>query len=300
MTPRLSLTAAVSGERRELDGAAGRLSFYVAGPPDAAPRPMVLVHSVNAAASAYEVRPLFERYAGARRVYALDLPGFGFSDRADRDYTPRLMTDAVRALAEAVHAEHGAAPDALALSLGCEYLARAAVEAPTCFASLALVSPTGLNGSEPRRGGPGSHRGMAGMLAFLRAPLVGPALFAALTTRASIGYFLRRTFGSPRVDPGLVDYAYQTSHQPGARFAPLRFLSGFLFSGDAYAVYESIAVPVWIAHGVRGDFQDYRLAPGLAEAKGWTVTSFDSGALPHYEHPAEFARAYEDFLASTS
>ena len=121
------------------------------------------MHSVNAAASAAEVRPLFEHYArAARTVFALDLPGYGFSDRSDRAYTPRLMTDALHAALAQIDAALRPAPvDALAVSLGCEFLARAAAEAPARFRSLALVSPTGFNGNARRRGPPGSTRGRA-------------------------------------------------------------------------------------------------------------------------------------------
>lgn len=55
-------------------------------------RPLLLIHSVNAAASAFEVKPLFYYYRGRRPMYALDLPCFGQSDRSDRFY--RTMTDA--------------------------------------------------------------------------------------------------------------------------------------------------------------------------------------------------------------
>ena len=39
-------------------------------------RPLLLLHSINASASAYEVKPLFEHYRQQRPVYAPDLPGF--------------------------------------------------------------------------------------------------------------------------------------------------------------------------------------------------------------------------------
>ncbi len=290
-----TLPPAVAGERHELDTPAGRVGYYRAGVARAG-RALLLVHSVNAAASAYEVRPLFEHYRFLRPVYALDLPGYGCSQRGDRPYTPRLMTDAVAALADRVHREHGPA-DAMALSLSCEFLARAAVESPHVFASLALVSPTGFNGDTPRRGPPGSTRARPGMYRIVASPGLSQALFALLTSRASIAYFLRRTFGSDRVDPGLVDYAYLTSHRPGARHAPLRFLSGYLFSGDAFTLYESLRLPVWLAHGVRGDFQDYRLTRLVADRPGWTVQVFRTGALPHFELLSDFTTLYDEFTA---
>lgn len=72
----LALAPALSAERFTFDG----LSCYVAGKGP----PLLLVHSVNPAASAAEVRPLFDHYRATRTVFALDLPGFRFSDRSDR------------------------------------------------------------------------------------------------------------------------------------------------------------------------------------------------------------------------
>jgi pimeloyl-ACP methyl ester carboxylesterase len=93
-----------------------------------------LVHTINASASAAEVRPIFESLSQHRTVYAIDLPGYGFSERADRLYTPRLMTDAIHDLVRHIQAIHGSqAIDALAVSLSCEFLARAAAEQPTHF-----------------------------------------------------------------------------------------------------------------------------------------------------------------------
>ena len=71
------LPEALPGRRRVFDApTAGRLAYYEdpePGPGTSA-APLVLLHSVNAAASSYEMRPLFERYRGRRPVYALDLP----------------------------------------------------------------------------------------------------------------------------------------------------------------------------------------------------------------------------------
>ena len=82
----------------------GTLTCYSAGEGDAPP--ILLLHSVNAAASAYEMQPLFEHYRATRRVYALDLPGFGASSRDRVDYTPKRYADAIeRVLIDVVSAE---------------------------------------------------------------------------------------------------------------------------------------------------------------------------------------------------
>jgi pimeloyl-ACP methyl ester carboxylesterase len=279
-----ALPPAVSGARHTFQSAAGLLSYYTSVPQDAAEAvhqaPLLLIHSVNAAASAYEVRPLYEHYRGIRSVYAPDLPGFGFSDRSDRDYTPRLMTDAVHAMVAEIRRVHGPAPiDALAVSLSSEFLGRAANEAPGAFRTIALVSPTGFNRSEPRYGPPGSTRGMPLLRSlFTRAPW-SKGFFELLTSRPSVRYFLQKTWGSKNIDEGLLDYDCLTTRQPGARHAPYCFVSGFLFSGDITRIYESIELPVWMAHGVRGDFVDYRHKRTVEARPNWTIRIFQTGAL---------------------
>lgn len=303
-----SLPPAVPGDRFEIVSDAGRLNLYVAG----SGPPLLLVHSVNAAASAAEVRPLFEHYRARRTVYALDLPGFGLSDRSDRAYTPRLMTDAIHTAAESIRtrtpgpASAPSAPpappappapiDALALSLSCEFLARAAVEKPGVFRRLALVSPTGFSGRASLREAPGSTRFQPWLLALLRGPGWGGGLFRLLTRPSVVRYFLARTWGSPNIDETLWAYCVRTARAPGAEFAPLHFLSGALFSTDIHNVYEQLTIPVWMSHGVRGDFTDYRNAALVADRPNWHFTEFPTGAIPYFEVTADFIERWDDFL----
>ena len=87
---RLPLPDAILAERKPyLSKHAGWLSYYADR--SAAGRPLVLIHSVNAAASAYEMGPLFRHYRGQRPVFALDLPGYGFSNRMKRAYSSRSL-----------------------------------------------------------------------------------------------------------------------------------------------------------------------------------------------------------------
>lgn len=291
-----ALPPAVSGERVEFASPAGRLCLFVAGQGP----PLLLVHSVNAAASAAEVRPLHERFRATRTVGSLDLPGYGCSERSDRAYTPRLMTDAILAATEQLQQRCGPGPiDALAVSLSSEFLARAAAEAPHRFRRIALVSPTGFSGSRAWRGAPGSTRGKPWLHRALRGPgdAWGGALFRALTKPGVIRYFLRRTFGADAIDETLWADAVRTAREPGAEHAPLHFLAGNLFSADIHTVYERLALPVWMSHGVRGDFTDYRGKTIVEGRPNWSFAVFPTGAMPYFEVPGEFADAFERFLA---
>jgi pimeloyl-ACP methyl ester carboxylesterase len=298
-----AMPAPVSGQRFDLaDTRIGRIACYGKGPQSQvdAPPPLLMVHSVNAAATAYEMKPLFDHFAGKRAVYALDLPGFGMSDRSDRKYTPRLMTDAVLALVREIQSRHGGdAIDIMALSLGCEFVARAATEMPNAFRTVALISPTGFDRRAERAAqhpGPDKTRALPWLHAFLNFPLWKSGFFSALTSRASIRYFLQKTWGSKDIDEGLLEYDYVTTHQPGAENAPYYFVSGYLFSVDAINLYRSLAMPVWMAHGVRGDFVDYEQKRVVQRLPNWSIEVFQTGAMPHFEKPAEFIAFYETFL----
>jgi pimeloyl-ACP methyl ester carboxylesterase len=303
-----SLPPALPGDGLTLDGAFGRLHAYAAGPAAAAggPPPLLLVHSVNAAATAAEVRPLYEALASTRAVLAPDLPGFGLSERRDRLYTPRLMTDAVLASIDALCARTGsAAVDVLGVSLGCEFVARAAAEAPARVRRVALVSPTGLRGRTRREGAPAAGIGPAWVQALLRGPGRAPGsgsgwgapLFRGLTRPGVIRYFLRRTWGSAHIDEALWRYDVLTARQPGAEHAPLSFLGAALFSADITRVYESLPQPVWVVHGTRGDFTDYRGLGVLRTVQPWQVSVMrDTGALMYFERPQEFLRDLRAFL----
>jgi hypothetical protein len=59
-------------------------------------------------------------------------------------------------------------------------------------------------------------------------------------------------------------------------------------------------LPVWMVHGVRGDFTDYSKAALFASKPNWTIQVFPTGALPHFERPAEVTRSYDDFLTAAS
>lgn len=299
---------ALSGEHVEIAGRAGRLGAYLAGPdPERTPArtPLLLVHSMNAAGSAAEVRPVFEHERLSRTVLAVDMPGFGTSERSDRAYTPRLMTDAVHEAVVWLQERTGAAAvDVLGLSLSAEFVARAAVEAPARCRRLVLVSPTGFRGGALRYAPAGGSVGSPWLLHALKGPRFhdgggwGETLFRALTRPAVVRYFLERTWGSKQIDEELWRYDLITTREPGAHFAPLHFLGAALFSTDVNALYEALTQPVWMSHGTRGDFTDYRGAHTVKQRTNWRVTEFkDTGALLYFEKRAAFCAALEEFLA---
>ncbi len=277
---------------------AGELNCYTAR--EAAGRPLFLVHSVNAAASAYEMGPIFNRYRHSRPVLAMDLPGFGFSDRSNRAYSPRLYHESIL---EVLHQEVKEPVDLVALSLGCEFAARAAAIEPELFRSLTLISPTGFSQPDTLRTSQRANRNRNSDQ-FYRAfslPLWGRPLFDLIATRLSIRYFLKMSFVGP-VPEDMVDYAYATSHQPGAQNAPLYFISGKLFTeGVLPAFYERLEVPVQVIYD-EDAFTRFDMLPQLVETHpNWKATRIaPTKGLPQFEMMDALAGALDGFWAEVT
>jgi pimeloyl-ACP methyl ester carboxylesterase len=290
----MSLPKALDADQKRFRSEkAGFLSYYVDTSGEGTP--VVLIHSVNAAASAYEMSPIFEYYRGQRPLYALDLPGFGFSERANRIYSPDLYTSAI---VDFLSSQVGQAAHVVALSLGAEFAARAANQRPDLFRSLTLISPSGFTAKENRQGSQrASDTGTSSFLHSVFAfPLWSQAFYDLLTSPPSIRYFLQQSFQG-EVDQGLADYDYLTAHQPGARFAPLYFISGQLFTPAAVEVlYQNLKMPVLVIYDKDAFVRFDRLPELLTKHLNWrAVRIWPTNGLPQFEKMPEVASALDKF-----
>ncbi len=267
---------------------------------DAGVPPLLLVHSINASASAAEVRPLFERYGPRRPTLALELPGFGTSQRGRLPYSPLMMTQSILRAAQQLREFGFTQPiDVLGLSLSCEFVAEAVLQQPSWFRSVALVSPTGLESGRDEHYRNGRTKEQPLLRRVLSAP-AGELAYRLLTTTSSMRWFLERAWGSPVIDENLLAYEQLTARRPGARFAPAAFISGALFTEGIAERYAQMAPAVWLAHGVRGEFTDFGGLSRIGPPRHWSADTFGTGAMPHLEAPRLFMARYDAFLERTA
>jgi pimeloyl-ACP methyl ester carboxylesterase len=291
---RTSLPEALAGGLRRRHLKSGAVAYYADTRGHG--RPLVLLHSINAAASSYEMKPLYDFYRGKRPVFALDLLGFGHSDRVDRTYSPELYGELIAQFLDEVVGEPA---DVVALSLTCEFTARAARYSATNVASLTFLSPTGLS-ARSRKNAVESARARqksGSVHAALAFPLWSRALFAALTSTPSIRYYLKQSFVG-EVDQGLVRYALQTSRQPGAEHAPLWFLSGALFTPNARReLYSAVDCPVHVLYDEDAHVSFDCVPELLAERANVRASRITpTRGLPHFERLKAVVDAMEAFF----
>ena len=292
----LPMTAALSGELHDFYGVTGRMAYYTTGPARRqvsvggvhTPPPLLFIHSINAAPSSHEMRPLYEHYARERSVYSIDLPGFGFSERANREYTPQLYRDAIN---DFIAKElHGGPVDVVTMSLSSEFVALAAQAKPAYFRTITLISPTGMSYADPQ------VKPNPVLLRFLLSPRWGRGIFDVVTSRPSIRFFTSLS-QSQGYDRSFTHYAYVTSHQPNAQYAPFYFVAGMLFTRRIFDVYDSLTQQVLVAHGNTATTKLQRLNE-LSQKPNWRVAQFvNSRDLVQFDEAKGLIREMDQLLA---
>jgi pimeloyl-ACP methyl ester carboxylesterase len=253
--------------------------------------PLVLLHGVHAAASSFEMRNIFEPLSQRFTVYAIDLLGFGKSDRPNVAYSAAMYSDLLREFLEQVAVIGGQSAVVVASSLSTAYAVSVARARPDLVARLVLLSPSDVTGL----GAVGRAFGR-----LLALPLLGTALFNALVSRQSIERFLVRAYADPwRVDQTVVGQQWATAHQPNARLAPAAFVGGRL-DRPFWEIAAPVAMPVLVIRGDRpgiGPQTPDAALHGLSRSVTIETIS-GAGQLPHDEAWDQVVALIEPWVAA--
>lgn len=253
-------------------------------------RPLLFVHSINAAPSAIELKPLFQHFRSYRSVYAPDLPGFGRSTRHVGMMTASEFAKNISSIIDQMSPSEP--PDVIALSLGCEFVARAVVECGTSVRSLTFISPTGFSRRQPP-----PLQAQKRLRRLFDFAGFGRGAFKLLRLERSVRYFYGMNF-SGSVPSELVAYALKTTRQPAAHEMPLQFLSMSLFTPNAVGLlYEKLDVPVLVLFDEDPNVT-FELFEQFEDSPTWQFKRISpSLGMPQWEHPEKTVAAIESFFA---
>ncbi len=241
------LESALEGESRIFRFRQGDIFYKVRGPASAPP--ILLLHGVHLSASSFEWRRNFSALSEEFRVYAPDLLGFGLSDRPAIDYNADLYVTLITDFAREII---GRPALIVARGQSAAFSTRAAYLDPQLFSRLIFISPSGIV-TGATDGGDGQSRPTAALRgAWQRASqtIAGQVPYAFLTTKSALSLFIARQSyaNSEQVTPDLVRYLFATTHQYGARYAPLAFMTGKL-DRDVSDDYSRLQQPVLLVWG---------------------------------------------------
>jgi pimeloyl-ACP methyl ester carboxylesterase len=260
--------------------------------------PLLLVHGIGAGCSSYEFRHVFQTLAEHHTVYALDLLGFGKSDKPGLAYTHETYIKLIDDFARQVMRVGGGGEEAdvIATSLSAAYVISVAQKDPQLFRRLVLICPTGIEElAKPAGSAAAAVRG------FLQLPILGSTLYNALTSKPGIrSYLARNIYADPaRVTDEIVEQYHTAAHQPGGENVLPSFVSGFLNVSITEAFKKVVDLPL-IVWG-----QQAKETP-VSQAEAFLVANpnakleviQDAGMLPHEEQPEAFLAAVRPFLTS--
>jgi pimeloyl-ACP methyl ester carboxylesterase len=288
--------SALGGEAHFYSWKHGRVFYKASGRESAGP-PLIFIHGVGAGASCFMWRKNFDELAKDFRVYALDLLGFGFSDKPSvasysADLYVELITDFIREVA-------GYPANIVASSLGAAYSIRVADEHPELINAMILNAPAGSDALNRRPGMAG-----AAFYGLLQSPVLGTSFYNVMASERSIRDYARDTlfYDHRRVTDRLVTNLYATSHQAGAQHAIAAFLSGYL-NTDTQSPFARLTQPTVLVWGKQDTTTPLEKGLSLRELNPRAkLEVFDyCRMMPEQEKPEEFnALVRSTFLARSA
>jgi pimeloyl-ACP methyl ester carboxylesterase len=246
-------------------------------------RPLLLVHSLGPGHDSEEWRAAAERLASDHRVVAVDLLGWGRSDKPALHYDGELY---IRLLVDLLEDVIGERSTLVAAGLPATYALQVTVDRPDLLSALALVTPAGidLHADEPDLRDALVHWA-------LRFPVLGTSALNLYTSRGALAQYQRRDLAvADNADPAQLDHHYRSSHQRGTHAALAALLAGYSNHAASEAL-SRLATPLWLAWGRAATHPPIESADlWLHRAPRARLEVFEASAnLPHLEEPAAFA-----------
>jgi pimeloyl-ACP methyl ester carboxylesterase len=247
------------------------------------PKTIVLLHGLGARADRWR-RNLGVLASAGFRVFALDLPGHGFSEKSGK--FPHSVPEYARLVAAFVDSVNGRGTTILVgTSMGAHVAARATLADPDAYQGVVLVGPVGLRplGTEAR------------------ASIAGSIVDTSFEG-------IRRKMTSVVQDKRLVTAEwvreeYCINNSPGAAQALGAIAKYFAEDVDADALGEEgvgallDAVPTMFVWGERDEIIPLSVAEEIERTHGVTATRIEGAAhLPYFENPNDFNSALVTFL----
>ncbi len=246
--------------------------------------PLVLIHGYTS--STYTWKDQFAELAKQYRVIAVDLKGFGFSDKPDGDYSRRAQGEVVARLLDKLNIERAWL---VGNSMGGETALNVAADHPEKVLGLVLIDSAGVK-----------VQGRTSLAPwYLQLPVVGRLLTAlALTSDRLVRAGLEKSF---------YDDSKITDERVSAYYQPLRTLGGQLSATRARAQFELFPVedkiplikaPTLIIWGAEDELIPLEAGRKLNELiTGSKLVVFDKcGHVPQEEMPERVLNEITGFV----
>jgi pimeloyl-ACP methyl ester carboxylesterase len=269
----------------------GHVAYHVKG----SGQPVLLVHGIGTGASSFEWRKNIDSLAQEYKVYALDLLGFGLSDKPDISYIPETYIELIKdfilhVIQQSVHL--------VASSSSAAYTIKLAYSESRLIKQMILICPTGLDQTP-------NHKeviyAQLARQAALTVPILNTSLYYLVASRMNISSFLRNYSYAheENLTTDIIESYYSSAHYGGrhAGRAVNAFLRGDLDVQieEEWSKLQQPCLLVWGEDAQINPVSEAITFKDLNPACSLELFKL-SGLLPHDEEAYLFNRVALNFL----
>lgn len=238
--------------------------------------PVILMHGLGGSIESWTNN--IDGLAKSMRVIAIDLPGFGLSDKPKMNYTIRFYRDFVVRFLKQLQLDQ---VSMVGSSLGGQVAAEVAISRPSLVKKLVLISPAGAL--------PRAFKGTPALWRYVRVinaksvQQVKQVLFAV---------------DSKPVDDSYAQLVYEKMSMPDAKEAFLSALAGSAKAPRLNNRLNKIRAPTLLLWGKEDYMIPVKFVEPFVKMKNCRIVMLENcGHRPHFERPELFNKIVAEFLA---
>lgn len=277
-----------NAERNIYESSMGKISYIVRGEGS----PLLLLHNTNIGGSLKEFKRNIQTLSKNFKVYALDLPGFGCSQKQNLTYTAFPYAAILNSFIEDVIKE----PSNVVASGGsCTFVASAAIMKPENFLKAVLICPMGIFEEDLPTNSDNSLKTM------LEFPLIGTSSYNYFSSKRKLKEYLLNTalFSKENYSDELLDDLYVSAHIGGAssRFSFASEKSKFMTLNILHLLSKT-DMPLYILWGMDSEINPpTNIVFFKNNIKNAKYAVFENTKiLPHFEKFRQFNNLVTDYL----
>jgi len=267
----------------------GKIAYTEAG----TGKPVLFVHGIGAGSSSFEWHRNIDMLSKYYKVYAVDLLGFGKSDKPNMTYTAylycQLISDFIKDIIQKP-------TNVIASSLSAAFSIMAANFYSELFEKLILICPSGIAETNT------SFNKNDNMLRLvLSCPIVGTSIYNFITSRRNCTKFLEKNifFDLNNLTDEIVNSYYYYSHYKNSngKYAIASFMSNYMNVNIEEAI-QKVKSPIYVIWGKAAELSPISNLEIIKQLKPniqYAIFS-QTKLMPHIENPRQFNKICKEFL----
>ncbi|MBQ0058547.1 MAG: alpha/beta fold hydrolase [Lachnospiraceae bacterium] len=247
-------------------------------------KPILLLHNLSATGSSYEWNYIIDALAHNRKVYALDLPGCGRSEKPYQSYITYYFVQLIESFITDIIQEP---VDVIVSGNSCPAAISSANFCKDMVSSLCLINPLdgGITESD-------STIFTKALSSLLQLPIIGTFVYNMMICRNRIAKLLTEGFfyNPFEVDEELIQAFYESGHMSSSagRFLLASQLGGYMTSNTEHALAQ-LDMPINIILGDESKINRDACDAYLEVSDEISVAEVpETGLLPQLEDPITF------------